>query len=270
MPRSEPGRGKLLGVAVGVVAAALMGCDGEAAPSRPAAAVARASPAAAPAPGRASPGAPAAALDGGGGRRAAEPDLGLADAGPRREAEPGSDRDAPSTLHADEAARDGGDADGGHPSDDDREALASRTDGEPAAVEQDGPGEQLLASMARTIRDLEYNADAGLAEPPQQVVRAQPPAWTPPAGADESPKPAIQDVWPSQGASTGGDRVTIRGRNLQPAQVLFGLTPARIVAASDAAVTVTAPAAGPGPVSIVVTNVDGNYAISAAPFLYYR
>jgi hypothetical protein len=89
--------------------------------------------------------------------------------------------------------------------------------------------------------------------------------------AEANATPAIDDVWPDKGPSSGGERVVIRGKNLQPLQVIFGLTPARIVAATEDALTVEAPgAADAGQVAIVVTNRDGNYAIAAGAFQYYR
>jgi rubrerythrin len=115
--------------------------------------------------------------------------------------------------------------------------------------------------------DLEFSA--GLQEPPQQSVVPAPPAWTPPPDADASPTPLIEDVWPDKGPVTGGDHVVIRGKNLQAAQVLFGLVPGTIIEASEDHVTVAAPESDAGPVSIVVTNRDGNYAVGGS-FQYYK
>jgi hypothetical protein len=80
----------------------------------------------------------------------------------------------------------------------------------------------------------------------------------------------IEDVWPNKAAASGGERIVLRGRNLRAAQVVFGLTPARIIEAWDEKVTLAAPAAGAGPVAIVLTNRDGNYAVAGAAFQYYN
>jgi hypothetical protein len=77
-------------------------------------------------------------------------------------------------------------------------------------------------------------------------------------------------VWPTKVPSSGGERVVIRGKNLQVAQVVFGLTPAHIIDASEDKVIVAAPAVGAGEVAIVLTNRDGNYAVSAGAFQYYN
>jgi hypothetical protein len=64
--------------------------------------------------------------------------------------------------------------------------------------------------------------------------------------------------------------VVIKGRNLRPAQVLFGMAPGRIVETSGEAVRVAAPESGAGEVPIVLTNADGAYAVATHAFRYYR
>jgi hypothetical protein len=142
-------------------------------------------------------------------------------------------------------------------------AGASATDGQPEQGR--AAAERLAEKMQRLVRDLEYNA--GLPEPPQQVVVAPPPAWTPAASAAGAP-PVIEEVAPSHAPVAGGTTVTIRGKNLRPSQIMFGSEPARIVSASAEAVTVVAPPARAGQVAIALTNGDGTYDITRAPFSY--
>ena len=94
----------------------------------------------------------------------------------------------------------------------------------------------------------------------QPVTSSSPPAF----------RSHREDVWPNKGRSSGGDRVVIRGRNLQAGEVLFGLDPAPIVSQSDEELTVTAPAEGAGEIAIAVTNLDGDYAIATSAFRYYQ
>lgn len=88
--------------------------------------------------------------------------------------------------------------------------------------------------------------------------------------------PAIDDVWPNKAPAAGGDRVEIRGRNLQGFLVTFGFAPARILGRSESdgtvTLTVAVPAAkgGPSDVRIVARNRDGSFAIASEPFRYYN
>jgi hypothetical protein len=138
--------------------------------------------------------------------------------------------------------------------------------GEPQSEEEQEAAAPLADRMRRLVRDIEFSA--GLPEPLQQVVVEPPAPWRPDPSADARPPPVIEDVEPRAGPASGGARVLIRGRNLRAAQVMFGLDPARIVAAGPAAVTVVAPPARAGPVAIAVTNEDGSYAVAAVPFTY--
>jgi hypothetical protein len=72
------------------------------------------------------------------------------------------------------------------------------------------------------------------------------------------------------GCSGGLAVVVIRWRNLRPAQVLFGMAPARILEATAEAVKVAVPQSGAGEVPVVLTNADGAYAVAMHAFRYYR
>ena len=143
------------------------------------------------------------------------------------------------------------------------------TDGDRAEAERDS-SVQFLAIQTPETTDLEFSE--GLAEPPQQKVVPAPAPWTPAPGAEAGAKPIIEDVWPVKGPVSGGDRVVIRGKNLDAAQVVFGLAPAQIISVSEAhdTLTVAVPACGAGQVAIVVTNRDGNYAVAGGTFEYYN
>lgn len=113
------------------------------------------------------------------------------------------------------------------------------------------------------------------AEAQEEEMGISPADWRlpPSPNPDPSARPAIDDLWPRNGPESGGQRVQIRGRNLQPVLVLFGRSPARILAVdeSDGNVVLTLlapPRTGPAQVAIVVTNSDGSSAI--AQFEYYR
>lgn len=274
MARSDHRRRRTLGLGA-ALALSTLACEGDPAAAARAASIVRAATPAAAAPSRAA-------------ARGAQPDGAVASSAARKPAgdaqrvesqqaavASGDERtDAAGVAAAvvtDPDRRDGASPDAGDSAPDREDDEPARHDGDlPGASGDDAGTAQFMAAMARTISDLEYNAAAGLPEPPQQNVLPPPPAWKPPANADDNAKPLIQDVLPGQGAATGGERVTIRGKNLQPSAVLFGLSPARILGVAEDAVTVLSPPAGAGPVSIVVTNPDGNYAISATPFRYYR
>jgi IPT/TIG domain-containing protein len=88
--------------------------------------------------------------------------------------------------------------------------------------------------------------------------------------ADGTPmKPAIARVSPESGAPEGGQEILITGSGFANVQVLFGSEPARITSQSSNAVTVIAPEGAAGrPVSIVVTNRDGSYAVAGHAFSY--
>lgn len=138
--------------------------------------------------------------------------------------------------------------------------------GEPSGSEAD-PDEaaNLAERMAKLIRDLEYTP--GLPEPVQQTVQPQPEPWR----ADperEGPSPVVEGVSPQTIRTAGGDRVTIRGRNLRVVQVMFGAAPGKLLEASGTEVAVEAPPSSAGPVTIAVTNEDGTWAIAAEPIAY--
>jgi hypothetical protein len=173
--------------------------------------------------------------------------------------------------------------------DDDGARPAPAPDAKPVAEASDGPGDRggadrvedpaqsadgdgVVPELAAIVRspgiDLEFNA--GLPEPSQEQVVAPPAPWTPSRDAEAGAKPFIEDIWPDKAPASGGDRIVLRGKNLQAAQVVFGLAPAKILDASTDRLTVAAPAASAGEVAIVVTNRDGSYAIAGTPFHYYN
>jgi IPT/TIG domain len=129
------------------------------------------------------------------------------------------------------------------------------------------PAAAAIAPVAPPAVDLEFSE--GLAEPSQEQVVSAPEPWRPSASVEEGSPPVIADVWPDKGPASGGDRVVIRGKDLQAAQVVFGLVPAVILEASDDHLVVAAPAGGAGRVAIVVTNRDGHYAVADGAFQYY-
>lgn len=84
------------------------------------------------------------------------------------------------------------------------------------------------------------------------------------------PEPQIASVSPAEGSLLGGDLVTIQGSDLaETSAVMFGATPASIVAASGSQVIVRTPAAAlPGIVSVFVTT-PGGVAILPDCFEYF-
>ncbi len=126
-------------------------------------------------------------------------------------------------------------------------------------------GDEVTEGMRKLLRDLEYTK--GLPEPPQQLVQPQPEPWRRDP-TREGPPPEITGVSPRRGRVAGGERVEIRGRNLRVVSVMFGASPARLLAATDALVTVEAPAGSPGPASIALTNEDGTWGVAAEPYMY--
>ena len=152
-----------------------------------------------------------------------------------------------------------------------RDEHATERDGDSderaAADESASQTYALSPSRAREI-DLEFSS--GLEEPSQEAVVPAPSAWKPAPDSEAMAKPVIDDVWPNKGPSSGGERVVIRGRNLQAAQIVIGLAPAHIIEASEDKVTIVAPAAGAGAAAIVLTNRDGTYAVATGEFQYYN
>jgi rubrerythrin len=172
-------------------------------------------------------------------------------------------------------------------------ARADEAGGERADQHASGAERRAVEAAAAAAAAVDLEFSEGLNEPPQQQVVPAKPHWTPPAtatataptadaaaaptadaaaapAADATPEAAIEDVWPDKTSEAGGERVVIRGQNLQPAQILFGMVPATIVEVARDHIVVIAPAAKEGEVKIVVTNRDGSYAIAADAFRYYR
>jgi hypothetical protein len=154
----------------------------------------------------------------------------------------------------------------GEPSGDPGEDPSSQATFDPELEPERAEQARYHDAMRRVVSDLEFNR--GLPEPIQQAVRPSPPAWTPDPAAEQEAAPEIDAISPARAPANGGVRVTIRGRYLHPAQVMFGQAPAAILAQTSEAVTVLAPPARAGAVQIAVTNVDGNFVIARATFVY--
>ncbi|MGA8890532.1 MAG: IPT/TIG domain-containing protein [Anaeromyxobacteraceae bacterium] len=119
--------------------------------------------------------------------------------------------------------------------------------------------------MAKLVRDLEFSP--GQKEPPQQLVHPQPEPWKRDPGR-EGPSPTIEAIVPRRARAAGGDRVSIRGRNLRVVQVMFGSAPARLLSARGNEVIVETPPGSAGAVAVAVTNDDGTWAVATDPFVY--
>jgi hypothetical protein len=112
----------------------------------------------------------------------------------------------------------------------------------------------------------------GSAQPSSSVddVPTPPPSRALPR-ATTAARPVIRTVSPHAGVDAGGNEVTIKGENLEVAQVLFDSSVARVVSQAPDAVTVVAPPREDmARVSIVVTNRDGSYAVASGAYRYER
>jgi hypothetical protein len=133
----------------------------------------------------------------------------------------------------------------------------------------DGPAPAIAVPVATR-----WAAGSASAQGTEAASSGEPRAAADAALAPAGP-PVIEDVWPTKGPATGGDRVEIRGRNLRPSLVLFGSVPATVLGVRDEGGTVTVtlqapPArAGAARVYVVVTNPDGQYAVAGERFEYY-
>ena len=134
-----------------------------------------------------------------------------------------------------------------------------------AADEERREGEEIASGMAKLVRDLEWSP--GQKEPPQQVVQPQPDPWRPDP-TREGPAPVVEEVVPARAGAAGGGRAVIRGRNLRVVQVMFGASPAPLLAASGSEVIVEIPPGAIGPATVAVTNDDGTWAVATEPFVY--
>ena len=82
-----------------------------------------------------------------------------------------------------------------------------------------------------------------------------------------TPLPTVTSVTPSQGSSSGGTSVTIKGTYLVPTlleSVNFGTYPATVTSDSGGVITVTTPAEPPGVVHVTVSTTDGTSAVTDA------
>ncbi|HET9595048.1 MAG TPA: IPT/TIG domain-containing protein [Anaeromyxobacteraceae bacterium] len=152
-------------------------------------------------------------------------------------------------------------------------ALADPADVRPtgeAAAAREEAADALAPALAIPVA---AQPPAGAAAPAEPRADGAPAAQPPRAPADP---PVIDDMWPNKGPATGGDRVEIRGRNLQPSLVLFGSVPATVLGVREdrGIITLTLelpPArAGAARVYVVVTNGDGQYAVAGERFEYYN
>ncbi len=141
-------------------------------------------------------------------------------------------------------------------------------DRDPTSTNDASAPAPITASLHKLVRDLEFTP--GLREPFQQNVVPPPAPWTPSAAADAASPPVIEAISPRMAGTLGGVVVTIRGRNLDAMQVLFGLSPAAIVSQAPEVLVVQAPPGIAGDAPIVVTNRDGNYVVAATTFQYVR
>jgi IPT/TIG domain-containing protein len=84
-------------------------------------------------------------------------------------------------------------------------------------------------------------------------------------------RPSITNVSPNFGSPAGGTSVTVTGGHFQSgAAVSFGSSAAtNVIVVSGQEITATTPAAaGPGPVNVVVTNLDGSAGTAASIYTY--
>ena len=83
------------------------------------------------------------------------------------------------------------------------------------------------------------------------------------------PPPSLASLSPTSGPAAGGTTVTLTGASFDAgATVTFGGAPAVVGAVSPTSLTATAPAHAAGPVSVVVTNPDGQSSTLASGFSY--
>lgn len=103
-----------------------------------------------------------------------------------------------------------------------------------------------------------------------QVTNPDLQAGTLPAAFTYIPAPIVSNVVPSSGPVTGGNAVTISGANFQPgATTTIGGAPATSVNFISAAqLTAIAPAGAAGPVTVQVTNPDGQIGTLAGGYTY--
>jgi hypothetical protein len=114
---------------------------------------------------------------------------------------------------------------------------------------------------------------AGSSSYAASVSSFDPTSRTPPVPqiqADGTPlKPQLAQVSPRSGPAEGGNEVLITGSGFANAQVMFGGHVARVTSQSSNAITVIAPEGLAGaPVTVVVTNRDGSYAVAGAAYTH--
>ncbi|MBP2241986.1 hypothetical protein J2Z40_002559 [Cytobacillus eiseniae] len=83
-----------------------------------------------------------------------------------------------------------------------------------------------------------------------------------------NPKPVISSINPEKGLTTGGETVTITGKNFLPgAKVYFGTNQATVISETPNEIVVTTPVGAQGLVEVKVLNIDGQFALGN--FQYY-
>ncbi|WP_102273795.1 IPT/TIG domain-containing protein [Cytobacillus massiliigabonensis] len=83
-----------------------------------------------------------------------------------------------------------------------------------------------------------------------------------------NPKPVISAINPEKGLTTGGEEVTITGKNFLPgAKVYFGQNQATVLSESPDKLIVKTPIGAQGAVDVKVVNSDNQFAIGS--FMYY-
>jgi uncharacterized cupredoxin-like copper-binding protein len=84
-----------------------------------------------------------------------------------------------------------------------------------------------------------------------------------------NPAPAVTGIDPGSGSTLGGQSVTISGTNFASgASVSFGGSAATNVVTSGTTISATTPAHGAGPVTVTVTNADGQSGSRADAYTY--
>ncbi|MCH1625067.1 IPT/TIG domain-containing protein [Ferdinandcohnia quinoae] len=83
-----------------------------------------------------------------------------------------------------------------------------------------------------------------------------------------NPKPIISTINPEKGLTTGGETVSITGKNFLPgAKVYFGSNQATVVSETANEIVVSTPVGAQGTVEVKVVNTDGQFALGT--FQYY-
>ena len=149
-------------------------------------------------------------------------------------------------------------------------AAAQRSDDRQLPAEEARPSDGYAGARAEPAREAPAVTEArrAVAESGSfdTFSRTPPTAAAAPGGAPAL-KPEIANVSPSSGPSEGGNEVVITGSGFANAQVLWGNTVAAVKSQSSNAISIIVPS-GERPVTIVVTNRDGTYAVRPGAYVY--